>query len=190
MITTCQTLTSLESLRILEGKEKKKKEELEMKAKRKKEREEKKKLRDEEFKKKAEKRAMREQERIKEAELKMEEKKKQEEAKKKQEEPKRKRDEATGRRKCSDEVKRKRRCFKDRPKESEAGQEREIDTSVCCTCDGSYEQDVVEGTGADWLACACGRWLHEECVDDCIRDYEGKDRIFPHCLDDLATMFV
>ena len=41
--------TSLESLRILEGKEKKKQEELEMKAKRKKEREEKKTLRDEEF---------------------------------------------------------------------------------------------------------------------------------------------
>ena len=49
---------------------------------------------------------------------------------------------------------------------------------------------MVEGTGADWLACACGRWLHEECVDDCIRDDEGKDRIFPHCLDDLASMFV
>ena len=25
------------------------------------------------------------------------------------------------------------------------------------------------------------------CVDDCIRDDEGKDRICPHCLDDLAT---
>ena len=97
-------LTSLESLRYLKTKRKKKQEELEMKAKRKKEREEKKKLRDEEFKKKAEKSAMREQERIKKAELKMEEKKKQEEAKKKQEEAKkkqeeakRKHDEATGR---------------------------------------------------------------------------------------------
>ena len=53
-------------------------------------------------------------------------------------------------------MKRKRGCFKDRPKESEAGQGREIDTS-------------------------CGH---------CIRDDEGKDRICPHCLDDLATMFV
>ncbi len=48
-----------------------------------------------------------------------------------------------------------------------------------------YEQDVAEGTGADWLACACGRWLHEECVDDCMKDEEGKDRICPYCLDDV-----
>ncbi len=49
---------------------------------------------------------------------------------------------------------------------------------------------MAEGTGADWLACACGRWLHEECVDDCTKDEEGKDRICPYCLDDLSKMYV
>lgn len=43
----------------------------------------------------------------------------------------------------------KRRCG---PKISDKG---DIDTNVCCTCNGLYEHDVIEGTGADWLACAC-----------------------------------
>ena len=121
---------------------------------------------------------MREHERTKKAELKKEEKKK------KDDQAKRKR-EATGARKCSSEVKRKQQCFKDRPKGSEAGPARKINLNICCTCDGSYDQDVVEGTGVNWLACACGRWLHKECVDDCIRD-EEKDHICPYCLDNLA----
>jgi len=104
--------------------------------------------------------------------------------KKKQEQAKRKR-EATGARKCSNEVKRKRKCCKDCPKGSKAGKAREINLNICCRCDGLYDQDVVEGTGANWLVCACGRWLHEECVDACIRN-ESKDHI---CLDNFATIF-
>ncbi len=88
-------------------------------------------------------------------------------------------------------MKTKRQRFGDRPKESNSVQEgREINPNVCCTCDCLYKQDVAEGTGADWLACACGRWLHEECVDDCMKDEEGKDRICPYCLDDLSKMYV
>ena len=30
-----------------------------------------------------------------------------------------------------------------------------------------YEDDQ---SGKDWVACACGGWLHEECADDCIID--------------------
>ena len=75
----------------------------------------------------------------------------------------------------------KRRCG---PKISDKG---DIDTNVCCTCNGLYEHDVIEGTGADWLACACGRWLHEDCVEDCIKDDEGKERICLFCLDSFAT---
>ena len=178
-------LTSLDSLRMIEEKEKKKQDELELKATRKKEREEKKKVRDEEAKKRAEKRVVREQERVKKAEQKAEEKKKQEQVK-------RKREEDTRKRNCGGQVKRKRQCIKLHPaqaKESETGQKGEIDTNTCCICNGSYEQDVMEGTGADWLACACGRWLHEDCVDDCIRDDEGKERICPFCLDELTTKF-
>ena len=55
-------------------------------------------------------------------------------------------------------MKRKRQCFKDRPNGCEAGQARKINPIICCTCDGSYDQDVVERTGVNWMACACGRW--------------------------------
>ena len=73
-------------------------------------------------------------------------------------------------------MKRKRQCFKDRPKGSEVM--------------ASYDQGVVEGMGVNGLACACGRWLHEECVDGCIRDV-GNEHICPYCcLDNLATMYV
>ena len=83
-------------------------------------------------------------------------------------------------------VVKKRPCVELRPKRSDAGQEEKIDTNVCCQCGGSYEQDIMEGTGADWLACACGRWLHEECVEDCIRDAEGNECLCTFCLDHLA----
>ncbi len=70
---------------------------------------------------------------------------------------------STGKRKCSEEVKTKRQRFGDRPKESNSVEEgREINPNVCC----------------------------EECVDDCMKDEEGKDRICPYCLDDLSKMYV
>ena len=31
-----------------------------------------------------------------------------------------------------------------------------IDSNVCCMCFGSYEDDVLDGYGADWIDCACG----------------------------------
>ena len=36
-----------------------------------------------------------------------------------------------------------------------------IDTEECCACFGQYSDDI--GTGREWLECACGRWLHEDC---------------------------
>lgn len=63
-----------------------------------------------------------------------------------------------------------------------------IDTNVCCMCFGRYEDDVFADTGStDWLSCACGRWLHEDCVEDIETDSDGKDRMCPYCLDGLAT---
>ena len=32
-----------------------------------------------------------------------------------------------------------------------------IDSNVCCTCFRTYDEDVLEGTGADWISCTCGR---------------------------------
>ena len=37
-----------------------------------------------------------------------------------------------------------------------------------------YEDDQ---SGKNWVACACGRWLHEECADDCIIDSDGNERL-------------
>ena len=40
----------------------------------------------------------------------------------------------------------------------------EIDSNRCCTCFGLYSDDF--GTDREWLKCCCGRWIHEECVDE------------------------
>ena len=42
-----------------------------------------------------------------------------------------------------------------------------IPIAVACVL-GTYEDDVLAETGADWLHCACGHWLHENCVDEVI----------------------
>ena len=60
-----------------------------------------------------------------------------------------------------------------------------IDSNVCCMCFGSYEDDVLDGYGADWINCACGRWLHVDCTEDCITDCRGNKRYCPYCLDGL-----
>ena len=62
-----------------------------------------------------------------------------------------------------------------------------IDTNVCCTCFRTYDEDVLEGTGADSIACACGRWLHEDCAEDCVQDDSGNDHFCPLCIDLLTV---
>ena len=42
----------------------------------------------------------------------------------------------------------------------------EIDLNECCMCIGTYEDDIMEGAGAEWISCACGRWLHEDCAEN------------------------
>ena len=58
-----------------------------------------------------------------------------------------------------------------------------IDESRCCVCFTTYEEDVLQGSGKDWVMCACTRWLHEECAEDCVLDSTGKERLCPLCLD-------
>ena len=36
-------------------------------------------------------------------------------------------------------------------------------------------------TGVDWVQCICTRWLHEECILDCIIDSNGKERLCLYC---------
>ena len=61
----------------------------------------------------------------------------------------------------------------------------EIDENVCCVCFVSYLEDVVDGDGHEWIKCACGRWLHEDCTDACVVDVDGKERFCHLCLDIL-----
>ena len=53
--------------------------------------------------------------------------------------------------------------------------------------DGSTPTSVKERTGKDWVMCACSRWLHEECADDCVLDNTGKERLCPLCLNVFVT---
>ena len=61
-----------------------------------------------------------------------------------------------------------------------------IDTDICCMCFTNYEDDVHDGNGTEWISCACGRWLHLDCAEDCITDRSGKERYCPFCIDGLT----
>ena len=57
-----------------------------------------------------------------------------------------------------------------------------FDENQCYVCFWTYDDDVVEDTGLDWLQCACKRWLHEECIDyDIGHDIDGNDLLCPFC---------
>ena len=41
-----------------------------------------------------------------------------------------------------------------------------------------YEYHVLEGVGAQWIYCRCGRWVHEDCVEGTVRSgQQGTTRI-------------
>ena len=63
-----------------------------------------------------------------------------------------------------------------------------IDVNICCMCFESYENDVLERNGAEWIDCACGRWLHLDCAEDCVVDSFGKQRYCPYCVDGLCKI--
>jgi len=48
-----------------------------------------------------------------------------------------------------------------------------IDPDTCCMCFERYEDDVLEGVGAEWINCRCGRWMHEDCVKETVMDSDG-----------------
>jgi len=40
----------------------------------------------------------------------------------------------------------------------------------CCVCFCTYEEDQLEGTGFQWVKCACQRWVHEDCDSEVLTD--------------------
>ena len=58
-----------------------------------------------------------------------------------------------------------------------------IDPNKCCMCFVTYEDDVLDGAGAEWISCKCGRWLHEDCVEDVVKDSTGDERYCSFCID-------
>ena len=57
-----------------------------------------------------------------------------------------------------------------------------INTGECCECLETYEDDVRFGRGEEWVECACGRWIHEKCIDKVVIDTEGKEKFFSFCV--------
>ena len=58
-----------------------------------------------------------------------------------------------------------------------------IDPNKCCMCVVTYEDDVLDGAGVEWISCKCGRWLHEDCVEDIVKDSTGDERYCSFCID-------
>ena len=183
-VTGAQVLTSTECLTLIKEKELKKKKEAEEKEKRKKEREGKKQIRQEQLKKKADERAKKAAERAK-----------------KTEEKARKANERVKAKKGDEGTERAESGKPDANSESRLGEkndgdsdsscmprpkrrriEEEINCDECSICFGTFQEDVKLETGREWVECACGRWVHEVCVVECIVDVAGKERFCPICL--------
>ena len=49
----------------------------------------------------------------------------------------------------------------------------EEEDAVCCEFNVSYADDIRNNHGEEWVQCACGRWIHEKCIDEVIID--GKE---------------
>ena len=50
-------------------------------------------------------------------------------------------------------------------------------------CFGTCEEDLLGGGGEDWIQCTCGKWVHEECVEDCEPDRDGNPQFCPDCIE-------
>ena len=64
----------------------------------------------------------------------------------------------------------------------------DFDVNVCCMCFGTYQDDVLEGCGAEWITCTCGRWLHVECAEDHVVDCSSNGLYCPYCIDGLTGL--
>ena len=146
-ITDARVLTSTECLAMIKEKELKKKKEADEKERRKRDREEKKQEKQEQLKKKAEERAKKAEERAKKAEEKARSRKSDGNN-----------ESRVGKNSDSDND------YAPRPKRNRI--EEEINCNECSVCFGTYQEDVEQETGREWIQCGCGRWAHEVCVID------------------------
>jgi len=55
-----------------------------------------------------------------------------------------------------------------------------IDPDTCCMCFGD---GVLESIGAEWINCRCGKWMHEDCVEETVMDSDGHQRFCTFCAD-------
>ena len=190
--TGARILTSAEHLAMLDEKEKKKAEEAEEKERRKKEREEKRKQKEEEKRlkaearaKKAEERARKEEEKAKRAEEKAKERalKTEERSKRKTTNKKRAEPATSSEPSCASSCTEKNEQPRQKNANTVLSRSEDLNSGECCVCFDTYDEDVALETGRDWVECACQRWLHEECAEDCVIDPNGQERLCPFCLD-------
>ncbi len=90
------------------------------------------------------------------------------------------RDELSGKRRRSDATGESSvECVPPRPKRARVANSEEFKTNQCSACFHTYEDDE---SGSDWVECVCGRWIHDDCIEECIVDSNGKERMCPICL--------
>ena len=53
---------------------------------------------------------------------------------------------------------------------------------VCYECLGSFQQDITEKNGTEWVKCGCGQWIHEDCIDQVVTGRDGKDTMCSNCV--------
>ena len=64
-----------------------------------------------------------------------------------------------------------------------ANDNKEVNPRLCCMYFVSFAEDVLDGSGAEWIPCPCGRWLHENCAE--VRDKNEKELYCPMYVDIL-----
>ena len=52
----------------------------------------------------------------------------------------------------------------------------------CCECLGSFQQDIADKNGAEWVRCGCGQWIHEDCIDQVVTGKGGKHKMCSNCV--------
>ena len=168
-------LTSTDALQILNEKKGKKEQEAKLKEQRR-EREEAKKRREEEQKQKVEERARKVKFKVVEKTQREEEKVRKAEEKLLKADAKRKEPVRGGTKRTRDSDLSSRGKF---PQNKVPRVDMDnIDQNECCIC---FELYSTVQRGINCIACACGRWLHEDCAKDCVFDKNREEHLCPIC---------
>ena len=182
-VTGARVLTSAQGLAILKEKEDKKKKETEEKEKRKQERVDKKKQREELAKKKAEERAKKAQEKNSCSQRKPAKRKSTSQPKGVKLSKSSTSTSSTSSTSTSTTVSPGEPPVSSGEPSVSPGEPSSNSTDTeCCECSRTYNEDVRQGTGVEWVQCGCGRWLHEECIDSVIQDADGQERFCSFCV--------